>query len=345
MARSFVNAIEILVVGVALVTFACQAPESFHRSEPGSFLGGSGGDATTGDAGGAGGMASSAGTGGIIGSGGVISRAGSGGASGGIGASMGIGGAIAAGGNAAPGGSAGGGIGAGGSRAGGSAGTTGGLPGGSAGGGSGGAGVGVGVGGGSAGASGGAFGGLGGSTAGTAGRGAAGGSGAGGSGAGGASACPACTLSIQCRNAASDNTAMNAELWISNGGPQPVALAQVTIRYYYVNEGGAMTLETFEKSFKRTDGTGFRASTVAPTMTTGKLTTSTPPMDYSDIALLGPDQLDNTLPFYLKISIHDTNHTRLDLTNDYSNAPMALAACPHIVAFVGTTMAAGVPPP
>jgi hypothetical protein len=107
-----------------------------------------------------------------------------------------------------------------------------------------------------------------------------------------------------------------------------------------------MMLEIFDKAFRNVDGTGFRASQAVFSMTTGALVS--PPMDYSDIGIAGTDVLDGSLPFYFKMSIHDAGHSPLDLTNDYSNAPPAIAACPQIVAYLdagsGATVVAGTPP-
>ena len=136
---------------------------------------------------------------------------------------------------------------------------------------------------------------------------------------------------------------MNAEIWISNLDVDPIALQQIKIRYYYMNEGGPMALEIFDKSFKRTDGTAFRTAQASFSMTSGKLTA--PPTDFSDIAISGPEMLDATVPFYFKMSIHDQSHTRLNLTNDYSNPPVMVGPCPNIVGFVGTALVAGTPPP
>ncbi|HEY4188654.1 MAG TPA: hypothetical protein VGP07_26545 [Polyangia bacterium] len=162
-----------------------------------------------------------------------------------------------------------------------------------------------------------------------------------GGGAGGV--CAACALSIQCRNdSPSDSTAMHAEIWLSNASAQPVALGQLRLRYYYVNEGSTISLEVFDKSFKNPDGSGYRGTAATFTGTDGKLTT--PPMDYTDIAINSTELLDSTVSFYFKMSLHDASHTKLDLTNDYSAAPTAIVACPKIVVFLGDAVVAGVPP-
>ena len=127
-------------------------------------------------------------------------------------------------------------------------------------------------------------------------------------GMGGTSACAACVLSIQCRNyAPADVTAMNAEIWISNTGSAAIPLRQIKVRYYYVNEGGPMALEIFDKAFKQPDGTDLLSSAASFSMTTGKL--AAPRMDFSDIAIGGSEALAGTVPFYFKMSIHDQAHT------------------------------------
>ena len=65
---------------------------------------------------------------------------------------------------------------------------------------------------------------------------------------------------------------------------------------------------------------------------------------FNDIGIMTAATLDSTVPFYFKMSLHDGNHSRLDLTNDYSNGPVAISACPHIVAYLGDTLVAGIPP-
>ena len=163
----------------------------------------------------------------------------------------------------------------------------------------------------------------------------------GGGGEGGI--CAACALSIQCRNdSPSDSSAMHAEIWISNASAHPVTLGQLRVRYYYVNEGGTIGLEVFDKSFKNPDGTGYRGTQATFTGTDGKLTT--PPMDYTDIVVTSTEMLDNIVSFYFKMSLHDASQTKLDLTNDYSAAPTAIGPCPKIVVFFGDAVVAGVPP-
>ncbi|HEY8923515.1 MAG TPA: cellulose binding domain-containing protein, partial [Polyangia bacterium] len=155
--------------------------------------------------------------------------------------------------------------------------------------------------------------------------------------------CGTCTLSIQCRNySPGDMTSMNAELWISNTGDQPIPLSMIKVRYYYTNEGGPMTLEIFDKAFRPPDGSAYVSATASFSMTNGKL--AKPAMDFSEIAVTGPRPLDGTIPFYFKMAIHDLNHSKLILTNDYSNPPMALGPCPTIVALVGNAVAGGIPP-
>jgi len=151
------------------------------------------------------------------------------------------------------------------------------------------------------------------------------------------------SLTIECRNGMpAAATAMHAEIWLINASVQPLPLGQLRLRYYYVNEGGTIGLEIFDKAFKNPDGTGYRnvQATFAPT--NGKL--AAPPMDYTDIAIMTTATLDDTVPFYFKMSLHDQNHSKLDLTNDYSNGPAVISACPHIVAYLGDTLVAGVPP-
>jgi len=172
-----------------------------------------------------------------------------------------------------------------------------------------------------------------------------GGTGVGGAAAGGAGGCATCAvaLAIQCRNdMPGDSTAMHAEIWVVNTAPQAIPLSQVRLRYYYVNEGGTIGLEIFDKAFKNPDGTAYRSVQATFTATDGKLTA--PPMDYTDIGIMTAATLDSTVPFYFKMSLHDGNHSRLDLTNDYSNGPVAISACPHIVAYLGDTLVAGIPP-
>jgi len=162
-------------------------------------------------------------------------------------------------------------------------------------------------------------------------------------GAGGSCATCGVALAIECRNdMPGDSTAMHAEIWVFNTSAQSVPLGQVRLRYYYVNEGGTIGLEIFDKAFKNPDGTGYRSVQAAFTATDGKLTA--PPTDYTDIGIMTAATLDNTVPFYFKMSLHDGNHSRLDLTNDYSNGPTAISTCPHIVAYLGDTVVAGIPP-
>jgi len=196
--------------------------------------------------------------------------------------------------------------------------------------------------------------GLGGAAAGGAGGGggalATGGGGGAGTGGGGAAggaggSCATCgvSLTIECRNdMPGDSTAMHAELWLINTSAQPLPLGQLRLRYYYVNEGGTIGLEIFDKAFKEPDGTGYRSVQATFTATDGKLTA--PPMDYTDIAIMTTATLDSTVPFYFKMSLHDVNHSKLDLTNDYSNGPTAISTCPHIAAYLGDTLVAGIPP-
>jgi len=151
------------------------------------------------------------------------------------------------------------------------------------------------------------------------------------------------SLTIECRNdMPADSTAMHAEIWVVNTSPQAIPLGQLHLRYYYVNEGGPIGLEIFDKAFKNPDGTGYRTVQAVFTPTNGRLTV--PPMDYTDLAITTAATLDNTVPFYFKMSLHDGNHTKLDLTNDYSNGPTAISTCPHIVAYLGDRLVAGVPP-
>lgn len=321
MAQRRINTIGVLFAGLTAAgagIVACEGPESYHGSRPGSFVGPGGGNAGVGDGVGGGG-AGAAGSGGLAAAGGS-NQLGAGGDS------------TAAGGTDGPGSMAGTGMMAGGPGGGGGQAASGGIPFGTSG--QGGAPVGsagrgppvAGAGGGPA-AVGGAGGGL---TIGAA-------------GAGGSSSCQACLLSIQCRNyAPTDTTAMNAEIWISSTGATAVPLRQIKVRYYYMNEGGPMALEIFDKAFKRPDGTDFLSSTASFSMTTGKL--AAPRMDFSDIAIGGNEVLDGTEPFYFKMSIHDQAHSRLDLSNDYSNGPATVGPCPHIVAFIGTALAGGTPP-
>lgn len=195
-----------------------------------------------------------------------------------------------------------------------------------------------------------ASGGAGGAVAGGGAGGAAGGAGGATVGAGGAAggaggSCATCGVSvtIECRNdMPGDSTAMHAEIWLVNASSQPLPLGQLRLRYYYVNEGGPIMLEIFDKAFKNPDGTGYRSVQATFTPTNGKLTT--PPMDYTDIAITTAATLDDTVPFYFKMSLHDANHSKLDLTNDYSNGPAAISTCPHIVAYVGDAVVAGIPP-
>jgi len=170
-----------------------------------------------------------------------------------------------------------------------------------------------------------------------------GGGGGPGTSAGGAGGSSPPSLSVLCRNnAPTDNTAMNAEIWIANSATQAAPLGQLRVRYYYVNEGGTIGLEIFDKAFKNPDGSGYRAAQVMFSGMDGKLTA--PPMDYTDIALASNEALDATVAFYFKMSLHDPNHSKLDLTNDYSNGPAAISTCPHIVVYLGDTIAAGIPP-
>jgi len=332
------TAIVALLAGAgALVASSCDGPEAFQHSGTSSFLGGSGGRGGTpglGGAGGGEGEGAIAGAGGLTGAGGEdpTSLGGAPGDSGGAageapggaagGAPSGEGG-VAEGGHPAGGAAGGGAIGAAG------AGGFGGRPtgaGGLAGAGNGGRGV-------TGGRSG---------TGGAAGNGAGGAAGQGGAG-GSTPPCGTCTLTIQCRNySPADTTSMNTELWISNTGDQPIPIGTLKVRYYYTNEGGPMTLEIFDKAFKRTDGTGYSSVTASFSMTSGKLTK--PAMDFSEIAVTGPSTLDKTVPFYFKMAIHDLNHSKLTLTNDYSSAPVVIGACPTIVALVGNAIAGGVPP-
>jgi len=169
--------------------------------------------------------------------------------------------------------------------------------------------------------------------------------GGGGAAGGAAGSCATCgiSLTIECRNdMPGDSTAMHAEVWLVDTSPQPIALGQLHLRYYYVNEGGPIVLEIFDKAFKNPDGTGYRGVQATFTATNGRL--AAPPMDYSDIAIMTAATLDNTVPFYFKMSLHDANHSRLDLTNDYSNGPSAISTCPHIVAYLGDALVAGIPP-
>lgn len=291
----------------------CEKPESFHMTSSIPTVGiqfGQGGGAGVG---GAGGIAA---TGGRPGSGGLF-----GGGSGGV---LGTGtGGRGGGGGAPPPGSAGSGFGGGG----GAMVAAGGSP----------AGGGPGVGGAPAvGGAGGAMavGGMGGST-----------SGGGGAAGGVGGSCPACapSLTIECRNdMPTDSTAMHAEIWLVNTGPQAIPLGQLRLRYYYVNEGGTIGLEIFDKAFKNPDGTGFRSVQATFMAMDGKL--AAPPMDYTDIAVMTAATLDDTVPFYFKMSLHDQNHSKLDLSNDYSNGPAAISLCPHIAAYLGDTLVAGVPP-
>ena len=314
MAQRRINTIGVLFAGLSAAgagLVACESPESFHNRPPGGFVGPGGGTAGVGD-----GVAGAAGSGGLAAAGGS-DQLGAGGDS------------AAAGGMASPGAMAGmvaGGAGGGSGQA-----ASGGIPPGTSGAGgapAGGAGQGPPVGG-AGGAPAAAAGGAGGATTGAAGE-------------GGSSSCSACLLSIQCRNyAPTDTTAMNAEIWISSTGATTVPLRQIKVRYYYINEGGPMALEIFDKAFKRPDGTDFLSSTASFSMTTGRL--AAPRMDFSDIAIGGNEEL-GTVPFYFKMSIHDQAHSRLDLSNDYSNGPPAVGPCPHIVAFIGTALAGGTPP-
>ena len=169
------------------------------------------------------------------------------------------------------------------------------------------------------------------------------GTGAGGGAGGSCATCAPLSLSIECRNnAPTDSTAMNAEIWIADTSPQPVPLAQLRLRYYYVNEGGTIGLEVFDKSFKNPDGSGYRGALVTFTGTDGKLTA--PPMDYTDITFTSAETLDATAAFYFKMSLHDPSHSKLDLTNDYSNGPTVISTCPHIVVYAADTIVAGIPP-
>jgi len=329
------TAIVALLAGAgALAAGSCEEPESVQHNGSKSFLGGSGGLGTLGGPGGAGGGAGTGegsiagGTAGLTGAAGADMAAPGGGpgdtggstgeAGGGTsGSSSGEGGIAAEGGHPAASAGAGGGALIGTAGAGGFAG-----------------GRAMGAGGGtSAGGRGGTSSGAGGS-AGTAGLG----------GAGGATPpCGTCTLFIQCRNnAPTDMTSMNAEVWISNISGQAIPLSMIKVRYYYTNEGGPMTLEIFDKAFKRTDGTGYQTVPASFSMTSGKL--AKPPMDFSDVAINGTSTIDGTVPFYFKMAIHDLNHTKLTLTNDYSNLPVAIGPCPTLVALVNNGVAAGVPP-
>jgi hypothetical protein len=332
-------AIVALLVGAGgLVASGCEEPEAFQHNGQNSFLGGSGGRGVVAGAGGGGAGEGGASPGDIGGAGGLTGAAGEmaapGGGPGDVGGAAGE----------APGGAPGfaggqGGVGV----------AEGGHPAGSAGAG-GRASIGTAGAGGSGrpmGSGGAAGGGAGGTVAagGRSGAGAAGGNGVGGLGgaAGGAPPCGTCTLSIQCRNyAPTDTTAMNAELWISNTGEQPIVLGMIKVRYYYTNEGGPMTLEIFDKAFKRPDGSGYQPATASFSMTSGKV--ARPPMDFSEIAITGSTTLNGTVPFYFKMAIHDLNHSKLTLTNDYSNPPVAIGPCPTIVALVGNAVAGGVPP-
>jgi len=303
-----------LCVAAALVAGSgCDKPEAFHMTSNIPTVGiqyGQGGRA------GGGGMALGAATGGRTGSGGLFGGTGGVPATGAGGRGNGGGLASGLGGGAGRLGSGVGGAAAGGSSAGGTS--------------AGGASVG-----GSPGAGGTAAGGAGGTMA----SGGAGGAISGGGGAGGG----APSLTIECRNdMPGDSTAMHAEIWVVNGSSQPIPLAQLRLRYYYVNEGGTIGLEIFDKAFKNPDGSGYRNVTAMFTATDGKL--AAPPMDYTDIALMTAATLDNTVPFYFKMSLHDQNHSKLDLTNDYSNGPVAVSPCPHITAYLGDTLVAGVPP-
>lgn len=312
MAQRRINTIRVLFAGLSAagaVVGACEAPEPFRGRSPGSLFGGASGAAGLGSGVG-GGTAGAAGSEGLVGAGGR-DQGGLGGDSivgggdGSLGSAGGtLGGGDGGGGHAAPGGIAA----EGGASAAGGAARTG-------------------------------VGGAGGVYAVSAG-GAAGGVTTGAAGMGGSSSC--CVLSIQCRNyAPTDTTAMNAEIWISNTGTTAIPLRQIKVRYYYVNEGGPMALEIFDKAFKRPDGTSISTAS-SFSMTTGKLTA--PRMDFSDIAIGGTDMLGGTEPFYFKMSIHDQAHSPLNLSNDYSNGPSTVGPCPHIVAFVGTALAAGVKP-
>ena len=188
-----------------------------------------------------------------------------------------------------------------------------------------------------------ASGGAGGAVAGGGAGGAAGGAGGAVGGAGGSCVTCGVSVTIECRNdMPGDSTAMHAEIWLVNASAQPLPLGQLRLRYYYVNEGGPIMLEIFDKAFKNPDGTGYRSVQATFTPTNGKLTT--PPMDYTDIAITTAATLDETVPFYFKMSLHDANHSKLDLTNDYSNGPAAISTCPHIVAYVGDAVVAGIPP-
>jgi hypothetical protein len=317
MAQSRINTIGVLFAGVsaAAVIVACEGPESFHGRSPGSVTA-AGGNAGLGSAVGGG-------AGGPVGPGGLASMGG--------GDQPGAGGDSTAAGGTAGLGAIGGTVGGAGGDGGGHAASGGSAAGGSAEGGTsavaGASGHAGGAGGASAGAAGGAGGGLMMAAA----------------GMGGSAGCAPCALSIQCRNyAPADVTAMNAEIWISNTGAASIPLRQIKVRYYYLNEGGPMALEIFDKAFKQPDGTDFLSSAASFSMTTGKV--AAPRMDFSDIAIGGNEVLAGTVPFYFKMSIHDQAHSRLDLSNDYSNGPATVGACPHIVAFVGGAVSAGVPP-
>jgi len=336
------TAIVALLVGAGgLVASGCEEPEAFQHNGQNSFLGGSGGRGVAGAGGG------SAGEGGpsigdLGGAGGLTGAAGGETAApgGGSGDTGGAAGEEAGGAPGFAGGPGGVGVAEGGHPAG-SAGAGGRASIGTAG--AGGAGRGMGSGGAGGAGAGGAV-----AAGGRSGAGAAGGNGAGGlaglgGAAGGAPPCGTCTLSIQCRNyAPTDTTSMNAEVWISNVGEQAIALGMIKVRYYYTNEGGPMTLEIFDKAFKRPDGSGYQPATASFSMTSGKLTR--PPMDFSEIAITGSKTLDGTVPFYFKMAIHDLNHSKLTLTNDYSNPPVAIGPCSTIVALVGNAVAGGVPP-
>lgn len=135
---------------------------------------------------------------------------------------------------------------------------------------------------------------------------------------------------------------MHAEIWLVSTSPQPFPLDQLRLRYYYVNEGGTIALEIFDKAFKNPDGSDYRDVQATFTATDGMLTA--PPMDYTDIVIASTAALDDTVPFYFKMSLHDASHSKLDLTNDYSAGPTAISTCPHITAYLGDMLIAGIPP-